>query len=197
MAGKSRKVEDVLDRLGSLGDEKDKVSVSDVVEALGNRGYGPFIFVPALIEITPVGAVPGVPTLLATIIVFMAAQMLLGRHHIWTPGILGRRRIAGRKLRQAADKLQPVGDRLDRWFPGRLPQLTGALPARLAAIVILILCLSVPPLELVPFASSAPMLTIAIFGLALTLRDGVLMAVGFLLTLVALGIGFGVLGGGG
>jgi hypothetical protein len=59
------------------------------------------------------------------------------------------------------------------------------------------LCLTVPPLELVPFASTAPMAAIAAFGLGMTLRDGLLMGLGFVLSVVAVAVGFGMLGGGG
>ena len=41
------------------------------------------------------------------------------------------------------------------------------------------------------------MAAIAAFGLAMTLRDGLLMALGFVLSLVAVGVGFGMIGGGG
>ena len=48
---------------------------------------------------------------------------------------------------------------------------------------------TVPPLELVPFASSAPMIAIAAFGLAITVRDGVLMLVALCLAGAATGTG--------
>ena len=47
---------------------------------------------------------------------------------------------------------------LDRWFHGRLKPLTRGLF-----------------LEIVPFASTAPMGAIALFGLALLVHDGALM----------------------
>lgn len=46
----------------------------------------------------------------------------------------------------------------------------------------------VPPLELFPFASSAPMAAIAPIGLALLLRDGALMVVASLLACGAAGL---------
>jgi hypothetical protein len=42
-----------------------------------------------------------------------------------------------------------------------------------------------PPLELLPFASTAPMAAIATFGLALLVRDGVLMLVATCLSVAA------------
>lgn len=185
MASRSSAVEDVLDRLEDIAEEESRVSVRDAVEGLGARGYGPFLFLPALIEITPVGAVPGVPTALALIILLFAVQLAWGRESMWLPGWLYRRSVSDEKLRAAVDKLRPAAMRLDRWFPGRLPSLTGKPAVRAAAAVTVLLCLSVPPLEPLPFASSAPMAAIAVFGLAMTLGDGLLMAAGFAVTAIA------------
>ena len=60
---------------------------------------------------------------------------------------------------------------------------------KVAAVMILLLCLTVPPLEFLPFASSAPMLAIAAFGLALTVRDGLLMLIATALSVAAIGFG--------
>ncbi|MGR3464213.1 exopolysaccharide biosynthesis protein [Limimaricola sp.] len=197
MATRSHAVEDILDRLAQEGRDDDRATVGDVTGALGNRGFGPFLFVPALIEVSPIGGVPGVPTLLALIIALFAVQIVLGRDEMWLPGFLERRSVSGDKLCAAADKLRGIGRWLDRWFHGRLKALTGPKASRIAGIAVLLMCLTVPPLELVPFASTAPMAAIAAFGLAMTLRDGLLMGLGFALSLVAAGVGFGMLGGGG
>lgn len=197
MATRSHAVEDILDRLAQEGRDDDRATVGDVTGALGNRGFGPFLFVPALIEVSPIGGVPGVPTLLALIIALFAVQIVMGRDEMWLPGFLERRSVSGDNLLAAADKLRGIGRWLDRWFHGRLETLTGPKASRIAGVVVLLLCLTVPPLELVPFASTAPMVAIAAFGLAMTLRDGLLMGLGFVLSLVAAGVGFGMLGGGG
>ncbi len=59
----------------------------------------------------------------------------------------------------------------------------------MGAAACLLLCLTVPPLELFPFASTAPMAAIALFGLAMTLRDGLVMALAFLASGAAIGVG--------
>lgn len=51
------------------------------------------------------------------------------------------------------------------------------------------LALMVPPLELIPFASSAPMIAITVFGLALLAHDGVLMLLALLLVTGAVAVG--------
>ncbi|PHP28060.1 exopolysaccharide biosynthesis protein [Limimaricola cinnabarinus] len=197
MGSSSRAVEEILDRLEQEGRNDDRATVGDVTGALGDRGFGPFLFVPALIEITPIGGVPGVPTILALIIALFAVQIVMQRDEMWLPGFLENRSVSGDKLAESADKLRGIGRWLDRWFHGRLEALTGPKASRIAGIAVLLLCLTVPPLEFIPFASTAPMAAIAAFGLAMTLRDGLLMALGFVLSLVAVGVGFGMIGGGG
>jgi hypothetical protein len=182
-------VEDILDELEGKADGQDHVSVGDTLEALGERGYGPLIFVPALIEISPIGGIPGVPTFLALIIAIFAGQIVAGRDHMWLPGFIERVRVSSKRMKESVEKVRPVARWLDRWFHGRYERLTGDFPRRVAAGVCILLCLSVPPLELLPFASTAPMAAIALFGLAMTLRDGLVMAVAFVAAAVALGVG--------
>lgn len=197
MAEDPHSVGDILDSLSELAERQDRVSIGDVVERLGHRSYGPFLLVPALIELSPLGGIPGLPTFLALIIVLSAVQMLVGRKHLWLPGFIERRAVSGKKLHKATDKLRGVARFLDRWFHGRLSVLTGGPIPRLAAALVIVLACTVPPLELVPFASSAPMIAIAAFGLALLVRDGLLMLIASLLALGALGVGVWMLVGGG
>ena len=73
--------------------------------------------------------------------------------------------------------------------------LTSSPADRLVGACCCALALAVPPLELLPFATFIPMAAIAVFGLSLVARDGVLVLGGLLLTcaLVAL-VAFQLLG---
>ncbi|MFZ3483654.1 exopolysaccharide biosynthesis protein [Sphingomonas sp. 3-13AW] len=199
--GKSdpQSVGDVLDRLKELGEEAgdEKVRLGDAVEAMGHRAYGPFFILLPLIEMSPAGGVPGLPTALALVMALLALQLLFGREDLWLPGVLRKRGLKGKKLVNTAEKMRPVADRLDRWFHGRLPALTKGPMIKIAAIAIIALCATVPPLELLPFASTLPMAAILSFGLALLVRDGLLMAVACALALAAVGGGLGWLFSGG
>ena len=119
--------------------QDDQVSLGKVTEALGTRSHGPFLLVSALIEISRVGGIPGVPTVLAAIIVLFAVQLLLGREHMWLPGFLARRSVSSGKTRKAADKLWPLARFMDRWFHGRLPKLTEGPAVRVAAALCILL----------------------------------------------------------
>ena len=184
----SHALDGVLDELAGACAESNGVRVSRLVESFGRRGYGALLLVPALLEISPIGGVPGVPTALALVVALFAVQILAGRSHMWLPGFLGERLLPADKLERTVGKARPWAARLDRWFHGRIDALTGPLAARVAAATCVLLACTVPPLEIVPFASTAPMAAIALFGIALLVHDGLVMLVAFALSLVALGV---------
>lgn len=179
---------EILDKLEEAADGE-RLSVEDIREALGAKGFAPFLIVPPLIEISPIGGIPGVPTALAAIIILFAAQILAGRDDLWLPGFVERRSMKAERMRTAVGKLRPVGDRLDRWFHGRLRPLTRGAWPRIAAGIIILFALTVPPLELLPFASTVPMAAILLFGLAILVHDGLLMLVALAVSAIAVGIG--------
>ncbi|MEN8677159.1 MAG: exopolysaccharide biosynthesis protein [Alteriqipengyuania sp.] len=171
---------DILDRLVDVGDKNDSVSIGDIVGTFGSRSYGPVLLVPALIGVSPVGGIPTVPTILAATLLLIVIQLVFGKEHLWLPGILKNRSVEGEKLANAAEDMEGVGKWMDKIFHGRLEMFTGPTAARIAAGVVALLCLAVPPLELLPFAVALPMAVIAAFGIALTVRDGLLMLLAFL-----------------
>lgn len=162
------------------------VTLGQVVDAFGARGFGPLIFLPAMIEITPIGGVPGVPSFIALFISLIAVQILLGRSGFWLPDAMRARNLDEDTVRKSVHHLKPAARRIDRWFGQRFRGLTTGLARQLAAVVVITLCLTVPALELIPFASSVPMLAIAVIGFALTAEDGLLMLVGMTLAVAAL-----------
>lgn len=166
----------ILDHLARRAGASDRVTVGDLLDALGARTYGPALLVPALIGMSPISGIPVVPTILAGLIILFAVQMLFGREHMWLPGFARHRHLPEERLVASIEKIRPIAKRLDRWFHGRLLILTGGLFVRIAAAACIGLALMVPPLELLPFAAGAPMAAIALFGIALTVRDGLLMA---------------------
>ena len=179
-------VEDVIVELDELASKSDDVRIGDVLDDFGRRSFGPFIMIFALIEITPLGAVPGIPSVLAAIIALVAVQMLIGKEHIWMPQFLQDRAVGAKKLHKAIQKMRGVARWLDDHSKDRFEAFTGGVWIKIAAVAILMLCATVPPLEVLPFASSAPMLAIAAIGLALIVRDGLVMLLALLLALAAL-----------
>ena len=63
-------------------------------------------------------------------------------------------------------KLRGVAHWLDEHSHGRLEPMAQGVWVKIAALVVILLCMTVPPLEVLPFASSGPMLAIAAIGRA-------------------------------
>jgi hypothetical protein len=174
------KAMDVVEALEAAAGHGTPVSVGEINDEVGHRGTGALIAVPAMLEITPIGGIPGLPTTLALIISLFAVQIAIGRQDIWLPGFLERRTVEARRLDEAADKLRPIATWMDRHFGVRVRWLTERFRQRLAAGAIIVMAATVPPLELLPFASTIPMTVIALFGLGMLLGDGLVMALGWI-----------------
>lgn len=177
---------EVVEGLDELADEAEKsVCFGDVLDKFGSRSFAPVMIMLALFELSPIGAIPGLPTLLAMCIFLIAAQMLVGREHIWVPGFIERRGVSSKKMHKATEKLEGVAEKLDAIASRRLTFLTKGPAVQAAALIIMILCLFVAPLEVLPWASAGPMLTIAIISLALMVRDGLAMLIAWILATAA------------
>lgn len=68
--------------------------------------------------------------------------------------------------------------------------LTGDVGTRVVAVLCMGLALTMPPLELMPFAAALPALAIMTFGLGISVGDGLLVAIGTVLTAVTMGAVF-------
>ncbi len=168
-------LKDVVGGIEGLGEEKKDVTLGDALDAFGHRSFSPLLIVLPLVELSPLGGIPGFPTVLAVIISLIALQLLMGRSHVWLPDFVQSRSVDGKKLAKAMSKLNRTAEWIDRRIGDRLDWMLNNPWPKLAALLILMLCLSVPPLEFIPFASSVPMLAVACVGLALLVRDGLLL----------------------
>lgn len=180
---------DVVDRIGDIAERQDSVSINDVLEEFGNRSFAPFMLILAIIGVTPVGGIPGVPSFIAASIIAVAAQMMIGRDHIWLPSFITERSAGSDKLLKGNDKLDQMAKALDRMAQGRLQVLASGPFLRVVAGLIIVLCCAVPPFELIPFAAAIPFFSIAILSLAMIVRDGLVMLIGALVSLSAMAAG--------
>lgn len=179
-------VSDILERLEELAAQGPRVNGGALVRAFGSRSYGPLLMLPPMLEISPLGGVPGFASTMAVVVALVAGQMMFGLECCWLPRVLTRGSVPSAKIRRASEKMRPLARRLDRWFHGRLRKLTRGTAVRAAAMACILLACTVPLLEFVPFASTAPMAAIALFGLALLVHDGALMVAAFVAAAAAI-----------
>ena len=60
---------DLIDSIENMEQDAPRISVDDVVYAVGRRSFGPLLLEAGLITLTPIiGDIPGMPTLMAALV---------------------------------------------------------------------------------------------------------------------------------
>lgn len=168
--------------LTDLADDesKDRLSIGDIVAALGDRAFGPLLVVFALPNVLP--SPPGTAGIMAIPLIFLTVQMILGKRP-WLPGFLARRSLSRQSFARFAVRATALLARASRFLRPRLGLFVQPLPERLIGGFCLVLALVL--LLPIPFANSAPAFAICLFGLGLLERDGVWILSGMVATIGA------------
>ena len=173
----------MLDLIGTAAQSKDSVSLGAILEVLGARSFGPLLLLAGLITLAPlIGDIPGVPTIIGLFVFLMGVQLLLGFKHFWLPEWLLHRSVDKTKLHKALEWLKSPAGYIDRLLKPRLPLFVNGISAYIIALLCIIIAMSMPALELIPFSANAAGAAFTIFGLSLIAKDGLLSLIAFILT---------------
>jgi hypothetical protein len=154
------------------------VSVSWLIEQLGERSFGLTFFLMALIAL-----VPGASTVVGVLIAWPAIQMVLGHRAPLLPDIIARRHIEVGKLARAIRILLPRLQWFERLIRPRWPTLFQATK-RLTGILTLLVGLTL--ISPVPFSHVVPALVIMLLALAYLEEDGIALLVALTAALLSL-----------
>ncbi|MGM0913290.1 MAG: exopolysaccharide biosynthesis protein [Pseudomonadota bacterium] len=173
----------LLERVRHAGYRDSSVSLGAILEAVGRRSFAPFLLLAGLVTLAPlVGDIPGVPTLMASLVLLASSQLLAGRRSIWLPHWLLQRRVSRPRFHRVLAWLERPAAWTDRLLHQRLTALTRP-PAHFAvALICLVIALAMPPMEFIPFSANGAGLALTLFGLALLADDGLFALAGYLLT---------------
>lgn len=176
-------LQSVLDQIVTALNGAESVDLKTVVEAFGNRAFGPIMVLCGLCMMTPLGAIPGIPPAFGVIVIVFALQLLFRRQSPWMPEVLRRVNIPADKLLLVQSKIRPILAKIDGIITPRLKwAVTGPMQVVISLIAI-ILSLTFFPLGMVPFGVLAPAAIILILGLGITARDGLLILIGLSLSI--------------
>ncbi|MFZ7092072.1 exopolysaccharide biosynthesis protein [Primorskyibacter sp. 2E233] len=176
--GAPENLTELLDAVQPQGDET-YVSVQDMLKRIGGRSFPAVILVPSVLMVSPISGIPTAPTLSALVIMTCAFQGLFGRSHLWLPGFLMRRKISARRLQKGIDWLRRPAGWMDRHSKGRLRLLTAGPMRPFAFLFSILIALSWPLLELVPFVTSFGAGAVAMIMFGLMTRDGAYLVAGY------------------
>lgn len=183
LAGDLRNLEQLIDRIDLAAAERSKVKLDDILNEIGYRSFGPIVLLAGLITLAPlIGDIPGVPTLMALLVLLTAGQMLFRRKHIWMPRWIVGRTLPSDKLRKGLAWCRKPAQKIDKVIKPRLTQLINGPGLSVLAIGSVVVALAMPAMEIVPFSANGGGLALVMFGLAMISRDGLLALFALIVT---------------
>ena len=165
-----------------IADAPERLSFTELAAWLDARAWGGLLLVFAAINMLPLPS--GTSAVFALPLVIVAVQMAFGRQAPWFPSRLDRRGVSRAELSRLVGKVEWFEQRIERLFKPRLARLTGHTATRFIGLICFFLALvaAVP----IPLFHVAPAAAIAVFGLALIYRDGVLLVLAGLVAVLSL-----------
>lgn len=184
-----RKLSEILTSIAE-DQSRDRISVADLLMAMRDRALGALLFIFALPNVLPTP--PGTSMVLGAPLIFLAAQLALGRIP-WLPKVITSRSMARSDFAAVISRAAPWLARAERLLRPRLvalahppfEYLVGAVCFLLAVILFL-------P---IPFGNMPPALAICLFSLGILERDGVWILAGFATAIASVVLIWGILYG--
>lgn len=176
-------LQSVFAQIESTLEGADSVDLKTVVEAFGNRAFGPIMVLCGLCMLTPLGALPGVPPAFGVIVIVFALQLLLRRRSPWMPEILRKVKIPADKFSKIQAKVQPILAKIDNFIRPRFLWASTGVMQVVISVVAIILSLTFFLLGMFPFGVVPPAAIILLLGLGITARDGIFILLGLALSL--------------
>lgn len=165
------------------------VSIDDVLDEIGHRSFAPAILVPALLLVSPISGIPGLPTIGSIVILFFTLQALFGVESLWLPRFIRSRHLSCDRVNKAVNWLERPVEWVDRKTERRLSFLAKRPWNYVGFVLTAILALIMPFLELLPMVTSVACFAISLLTLGIMVRDGVLVIAGY----IAVGVFVGLL----
>jgi hypothetical protein len=176
-----------------LNTEGDDVTVRQLLTAIGRRAYGPVLLLLGFVSISPLTIIPGANWFMATVTLIFALQIVVGRKTPWLPKRTLDFSFKRDLLIQGVAASEKYAYMLDALVRPRLHFLTESPFVQIVGVFCVLVSLTTYPLGLVPLGPLLPGLTILLFGLGLTARDGFVVLLAALSFVAAMFIVFHML----
>ena len=167
---------------------RERISIRDLVEALGDRALAALMLVFALPNVIPTP--PGTSSVLGAPLIFLTAQLALGRKP-WLPDFICARSLPFHDFRVLVRRIAPWLERAEKLLRPRMTRL--AEPPMEYVVGLVCFVLSVILALPIPFGNIPPALAICLMALGILERDGGWIVAGLIAAAISVAIVFGVL----
>jgi hypothetical protein len=176
---RERKLSQILSGIAA-DPARERVSVGDLLAAMGDRAFGALMLIFALPNLLPTP--PGTSGILGLPLVFLAAQLMLGQRP-WLPKAIANRSMPRADFSAVLDRAGPWLARVEKLLRPRLGVLVH--PPAEYAIGVACLLLAVILILPIPLGNILPALAICMFSFGLLEKDGLWAIVGAITTIVS------------
>lgn len=168
----------ISQRLDQLAKDapSDTVTLDWVLTQLHERAFGVFLLILALPCCIPF--LYGIPQVVALPLMFVSAQILLGRTSPWLPTKLGARTVTKDALQSLSDRAGPWLRKIENVSRPRLIALSRPPMDRIVGLGLVAFSASI--LVPLPGTNSVPGIAVVIIAMGLLLRDGLLILLGMI-----------------
>lgn len=181
------------DRLSAIltaiaeAEDKDRISVGDLLEALKRRALGALIFIFSVPTALPMP--PGVSAVLGAPLLFLTVQLMLGMKP-WLPKLITDRSLSRVDFRRVVTTVAPWLARAENIMRPRLTFLATRPAVYLVGLVsaVMAIILFLP----IPLGNMLPSVALCIMALGILERDGVWILIGFLVAIASAVLVWGV-----
>ncbi len=169
------------------------ISVAGIRDQFGDRGFAALLVLFAAINMLPLP--PGTSLILGIPLIIISAQMALGRRSAWLPQFILNKSLTRNRFSTISSRVIPKLIRLERIVQPRYWPFSRRHADKWIGTIAFVLAIAVTiP---IPLGNWLPAFAIAILGVALSERDGVVLTAGLVLGAVSLAVIGGVLGAAG
>ncbi|OJF89759.1 exopolysaccharide biosynthesis protein [Pararhizobium antarcticum] len=172
-------------RLVETARERDGLTIGDALTLTGGASFGFVMLMLALPAMIPIPGPFGL--VFGSALAIVALQYAAGIGSVWLPPFFRNRQLSASIYVAIQRHADPVLRRIEAIvLPGRMKALTGrAMPYILGPPVFtLAVAIALP----IPFGNIIPVVAICLLAIGLIERDGLMVLLGLLLTLVALSV---------
>lgn len=169
----------ISQRLTQLAEDAggEAVTLQWILEQMHERAFGLFLLVLALPCCIPF--LYGIPQVVALPLMFVSAQIVMGRKAPWLPQRLGARTVTAEGLHNLAERAGPWLRRIEALSHPRLIVLTHPPMDRVMGLALVLFSASI--LVPLPLTNTVPGFAVVVVAMGLLQRDGILVLGGALL----------------
>jgi hypothetical protein len=160
--------------------DKERISIGDLLEALKRRALGALMFIFAIITALPMP--PGVSAVVGAPLVFLTAQLMLGMN-AWLPRIITDRSLSRVDFNRVINAAAPWLARAESIMKPRF-EFLAKRPA-VYVVGFISFCMALLVLLPIPGANMAPSIAICIIALGMLERDGIWITIGVVVGVVS------------